>query len=284
MEYKMKVSLITTLYNEANNILRFLESYKKQTRYADEFIIVDGGSKDETITILKDFIEKNSVLNIRLIIDKTCSKEFSSGPIAKGRNIAIENAQFDIIAVTDAGCLLKPYWLEEITKPFQKDEIDVVAGWYEANITNDFQKIYAELFMPNLQNLNIEQFLPSSRSIAFKKECWKKVKHYPIESLTAEDTLFDVNLKKKGCRFYFASKALVLWDCPANYFEAVDKAEYYAKGDGKYKIFFIKFFLRNIFLIFPINILLSSKRRKNFFLAYRVMLSYQIGYLKGLFQ
>ena len=54
----IKVSLITTLYNESKNIEAFLDSYKKQTVYADEFIIVDGGSTDGTIDYINDFLNE----------------------------------------------------------------------------------------------------------------------------------------------------------------------------------------------------------------------------------
>ena len=88
-----KISLISTVYNEEANISAFLQSYKKQTRTADEYIIVDGGSTDTTVSIIENFSKENPNLNIKLIIDETCSKKFSKGPIAKGRNIAIKNAQ-----------------------------------------------------------------------------------------------------------------------------------------------------------------------------------------------
>jgi len=280
----VKASLITTLYNESNNALRFLESYKNQTKYADEFIIVDGGSTDGTVEIIQNFIDKNQNLNIKLIVDKTCSKKYTAGPIAKGRNVAIKNAKYDYIAVTDAGCVLDKNWFEEIVKPFEDNHVDVVSGWYEANITNEFQKIYAEIYMPKLENLQIAKFLPSSRSIAFKKECWEKVGRYPEQTLTAEDTLFDLNLKKAKCKFYFTQKAIVYWNCPRNYEEACQKAKYYALGDGQNKLYFHKFLIRNVFLIFPINILLSKQRRKNFKLSYGVLLLYQIGYVEGLLQ
>jgi len=278
----MKCSLITTLYNEEDNVISFLESYKHQTKYADEFIIVDGGSSDGTIEIIKNFINNNKKLNIKLIVDKSCSKKYVSGPIAKGRNVAIAKVKYNIIAVTDAGCILDKYWLEEIIKPFENHNIDVVSGWYEANITNEFQKIYADIYMSKLEDLDIKNFLPSSRSIAFKKECWNKVNGYSTESMTAEDTEFDLNLKKNDCRFKFTGKAIVYWNCPRNYNEAITKAQYYAEGDGSKKIYLKKFLLRNIFLLFPINIFLSKRRRQYFKLNYNVMLSYQIGYLKGL--
>ena len=279
---QIKVSLITTLYNESENVLSFLQSYKNQTKYADEFIIVDGGSTDGTVEIIEKFSRANKALCIRLIIDETCSKKYVLGPIAKGRNIAIKNTKYNYIAATDAGCILDKNWLEEITKPFEGKGTDIVAGWYEAKITNEFQKIYTNIYMPKLQNLDIKNFLPSSRSIAFKKSCWEKVHGYPTNTMTAEDTKFDFDLKKAGCNFVFNNKAIVYWECPKTYKEAIDKAYYYAFGDGQKRLYFKKFIMRNFLILFPINILLDTKRRKSFGLSYKVMLNYQYGYLKGL--
>jgi glycosyltransferase involved in cell wall biosynthesis len=281
MEDPIKISLVTTLYNEANTIVNFLQSYKDQTKHADEFIIVDGDSTDGTIELINEFIKNHKYLNVKLIIDKTCSRKYVDGPIAKGRNIAIKNAKYEYIAVTDAGCILDTEWFEEITKPFKYENIDVVSGWYEANITNEFQKNYAEIFMPKLNNMNKDTFLPSSRSIAFKKSCWEKVEGYPEETLTAEDTLFDINLKRLQCKFYFAQNAIVYWNCPASYDELVQKSYYYAVGDGENRLYFWKFLLRNFLLLFPINIIFSKHKRKFFKVLYASMFSYQKGYLKG---
>ncbi|RLG16029.1 glycosyltransferase, partial [Nanoarchaeota archaeon] len=44
----MKVSLICTVLNEEDTIEDLLKSIIKQTRRPDEFVIVDGGSKDKT--------------------------------------------------------------------------------------------------------------------------------------------------------------------------------------------------------------------------------------------
>ena len=283
MENIKKISLITTLYNEAENILNFLESYREQTKYADEFIIVDGGSSDDTAEIIKKYADENIKLKIKVIIDKTCSKKYISAPIAKGRNIAIENSKYDYIAVTDAGCVLDKNWLKEIVEPFEDENVSIVSGWYEANVINDFQKVYKEIYLPTIETLNLDTFLPSSRSIAFTKECWQKVGGYPLSSMTAEDTKFDLLLKELDCVFKFNPRAIVYWNCPLNYREAIQKSEYYAKGDGTHRLFFGSFLLRLPLLVFPLNILLSKQKRQNFKLTYSVMLHYQIGYIKGLF-
>lgn len=280
----MQFSLVTTLYNECDNILNFLDSYRNQTKYADEFIIVDGGSTDGTIDIINNFSMENTYLNIRLIVDKSCSKKFIAGPVAKGRNIAIENSSYDYIVATDAGCILDKNWFEEIIKPFEDVSVDVVSGWYESLITNEFQKIYDEILMPKLESLNRETFLPSSRSIAFKKECWEQVGGYPTQTLTAEDTKFDIDLKKAGYKFSFTEKAFVYWECPKSLEEAKQKHYNYSYGDGQLRMRIISNILKIPFMFLPLHILLSKKKRKYFKTSYIIFIYSKIGYFKGLFE
>lgn len=283
MENVKKISLITTLYNEANNILIFLESYKFQTKYADEFIIVDGGSIDNTVSIIEEFASENEKLNIKVIIDKTCNKKHITGPIAKGRNVAIENTKYSYIAVTDAGCVLDKKWFEEITKPFNDSGVDVVAGWYEANIQNSFQSAYVEITMKKLHAIDPEIFLPSSRSLAMKKECWLKAGKYPELTYTAEDTMFDIGMKKHGCQFSFIPTAVVYWDCPHDIIEAKKKHYNYAYGDGQHRIELTKNILRLILLpILLVYYRFTIPNTEYYTIRKYLVFSHVRGYFKGL--
>lgn len=99
------------------------------------------------------------------------------------------------------------------------ESVDVVSGWYEADAKNDFERCIAEMTFPRLSEAqkNQDDFLPSSRSVAFKKAAWQNAGGYPEGlTLTAEDTLFDINLKKAGCKFVFAPKAVVYWKVRSN--------------------------------------------------------------------
>lgn len=51
----MKVSFITTVFNEEKTIGSFLESLFKQTKLPDEVIIVDAGSTDGTISRIRNY-------------------------------------------------------------------------------------------------------------------------------------------------------------------------------------------------------------------------------------
>ena len=85
---KVNISLICTVKNEEDTTLDWLASLEKQSRLPDEVIIVDGGSTDRTVDLIKEFM-RNSKLNIRLIVAPGVN-------IAQGRNIAIKNVTYDI--------------------------------------------------------------------------------------------------------------------------------------------------------------------------------------------
>ena len=51
----MKVSFITTVFNEENSIQKLLDSLLKQSKKLHEVVIVDGGSSDKTIERIKNY-------------------------------------------------------------------------------------------------------------------------------------------------------------------------------------------------------------------------------------
>jgi len=72
----------------------------------------------------------------------------------------------------------------------------------------------------------------SSRSIAFKKSCWRKVGGYPDLS-SGEDTFFNLKLMKKNCKFVFARDAIVYWRMRKNWREFIKQFYKYGVGDRK---------------------------------------------------
>ena len=225
---KTKISLVTTVYNEESSIQAFLNSIKNQTIKPSEVIIIDAGSKDETIKLTKRFEKENKKLNLKLFLKK--------GNRSVGRNEAIKRAKNKIIAVSDAGCILDKNWLKEINIAFKKD-VDVVAGYYKPIAINAFEKSLAAYTCVMPDKVSPEEFLPSSRSIAFKKNAWKTVGGYSEDLNTCEDLVFSKKLKDFGFKFNFAKKAFVYWPQRKNLGSAFMQFFGYALGDGKARYF-----------------------------------------------
>ena len=102
----MKISLISTVLNEARSLPTLLDSIAAQTRLPDEVIICDGGSTDNTI----DLLRAERRFPLRVI-------ERPGANISQGRNLAIAEASGEVIACVDAGVRLDPQWLEKLVEP-----------------------------------------------------------------------------------------------------------------------------------------------------------------------
>lgn len=227
----MRVSFIATVYNEESTIVGFLESLFSQSRLPDEIVIVDGGSSDATVAKIKS--EKLKVKNY-IVKFKIITKV---GNRAIGRNEAIKNASSDIIVCSDAGCILDKSWIKNIIVPFADKKVDVVSGYYKPIARNVFEKCLATYTCTMEDKIDPDSFLPSSRSVAFKKNVWEKIRGYPEYLHTCEDLVFDRELKRKGFKFKFAKDAIVYWYQKKNIIEAFLQLFDYATGDGKARYF-----------------------------------------------
>lgn len=225
----MKTTLITTVYNESTSIEKFLKSVLNQTQLPNEVIIVDAESTDKTQEKIRAFFSKYKRLHGKLIVKK--------GNRSVGRNEAVKKAKNSIILCSDAGCLLDKSWVREISRPFAKKSISVVSGFYKPVTKNIFQKALAAYTSTMPDKLNPPTFLPSSRSIAFRKTAWKKAGGYPENLDTCEDLIFDEKLQKTKAKFYFQQSALVYWPQRKNLWQAAKQFFSYAKGDGKAHFF-----------------------------------------------
>jgi glycosyltransferase involved in cell wall biosynthesis len=246
------VSLIITVKNEATALPRLLESIGAQTLPPTEVIVADGGSTDTTKAVLQEFAAR---LNL-IVLD--CP----GANISQGRNAAIAHAREDIIASTDAGVRLDPHWLEQITKPFEDvPATDVVAGFFLPDPHGAFETALAATTLPALQDIRREKFLPSSRSIAFGKSAWQSVGGYPEWLDYCEDIIFDLALRRAGCRFVFAPNALVYFRPRATLRQFARQYYLYARGDGKANLWFKRHLVRYLtyLVALPVSFTIFSR-------------------------
>ncbi|HEX8219401.1 MAG TPA: glycosyltransferase [Chloroflexia bacterium] len=221
----MPISLIMTVRNEAASIARLLDSVLAQTLQPDEVVIADGGSTDGTQEVISSYMDR---LPVRLLA-------LPGANISEGRNAAIRNARYDIIAATDAGVRLEPGWLAALVGPLleEGDAVDVVSGFFLPDPQTPFEVAMGATVLPALEEIDPATFLPSSRSVAFRKAAWEAVGGYPEWLDYSEDLVFDLRLKESGYRFRFAPEARVHFRPRSNLRAFFLQYYRYARGDGK---------------------------------------------------
>jgi glycosyltransferase involved in cell wall biosynthesis len=245
----MEISVISTVRNEEDSIERLIDSLLKQSLSPQEIVIVDGGSTDKTWQILQKLAKKIS----KLIIIQS-----NGANISKGRNLAIEKAKGEIIAVTDAGCKIDRDWLKNLIIPIQKKEAEVSCGFFKPDASSFYERVLSAVTIPILNEIKEEKFLPSSRSVAFLKSVWEAVKGYPEWLPICEDLVFDIKLKKLPTQFVFTPNAIVSWKPRSTLYKFYRQYFLYARGDGHAKLFLKRHIIRYSTYIFLIILLLLS--------------------------
>lgn len=230
----MKFTLVSTVFNEEKRLRETIEDLKNQTVKPDEIIITDAGSKDKTVEILNAAKE---FLPIKVIIEKGCN-------VSRGRNIAIQNAENDLIVSTDFGCRFKKNWTESLVKHFENSDCEAVAGAFGVKI-DDIQTCAAKadyIIQNGYPTANGDEFSGSSRSIAYKKSVWEKIGGYhEWLTLAADDTVFWRELKAKGIKYEIESEVCVFWNRHKTAKQFAKEAGRYGLGDGETRINFKNF-------------------------------------------
>ena len=249
----MKVSLVATVKNEGDNLRPLLDSLIYQTRLPDEVVICDGGSTDSTVEVLETY---RQWLPLKIIVAPDTN-------ISQGRNRAIAAASGPIVAVTDAGVVLAPYWLEALVQPIIDGESRIVSGWFEPDPYTDFEVVMGATVLPALRDVKSQEFLPSSRSLAFCKDAWAVVGGYPEWLDYGEDLVFDLALREEYGAFAFAANAIAYFR-PRGSLRAFFRQYYlYARGDGKASLWpkrhFVRYFTYLVGLPFILRLIWHEK-------------------------
>jgi glycosyltransferase involved in cell wall biosynthesis len=101
MDDRFSISFIIPVLNGADTIGDCLKHINAEMKTGDEIIVVDNGSTDETLEIVKGF-------------DKVKILQFPSVTIAGLRNRGAEIACGEILAFIDADCLISPGWRQAV--------------------------------------------------------------------------------------------------------------------------------------------------------------------------
>jgi glycosyltransferase involved in cell wall biosynthesis len=213
----IRLSLVIPVRNEENSIKTLLESVGLQTFAPDEIIIVDGGSTDATVAIVERLAAADT--SIKLI-------RTDGATPGKGRNLGIAAARNEWIALTDAGIILEPEWLERLIDA--SVDSDIVYGDFAPLIGSSFDKSAAISYVAAAR-----PGLIRGRSIAsclLRKDAWTAVGGFP-DLRAAEDLLFMDALEAGGFRIVETTLAMVKWQLRSGWRSTFTKFVIYSQNN-----------------------------------------------------
>ena len=177
----MKISIITATYNSAATVRDTIESVLRQTYSDYEYIIKDGGSKDDTLSICREYEPK---FGGRMKIISAPDKG-----IYDAMNIGIEVAAGDVVGLLNSDDFYTSNdVLQVIADTFLKNDIDAVYGdiHFVKDGALDKQVRYysSALFKRRYMRLGL---MPAHPSFYCKKACYEKYGYFDTSFKIAAD-------------------------------------------------------------------------------------------------
>lgn len=129
----MKISIITATYNSGNTVRDTIESVLRQTYMNYEYIIKDGGSKDNTLDIVNEYTPKFG--------DKLKVISAPDQGIYDAMNVGVQTATGDVIGILNSDDFYtSDDALQVIADIFAKNDIDATYGDIHFVNDNDLSK------------------------------------------------------------------------------------------------------------------------------------------------
>ena len=172
----MKLSVVMPTLNSGRKIKGAIDSLAAQTIKDAELIVVDSGSKDDTIDILNTY-KHDDMPVIRILSAPDCSP-------ALARNVGIKNAVGDYIAFCDSDDIMKPDMLTAIYSAAVRTSADITVC--------DFDMLYPERTIKCFSKLSNDEFNPSANGIVdyyFRFSAAPKPNNYVWSRLYGRDFL-----------------------------------------------------------------------------------------------
>lgn len=187
MEMSPIISIIVPVYNGEKFINKCVESILAQTYKNIEIILINDGSKDRSLEILKRLEEKHQ--KITVYDQENCG-------VANTRNKGIKYATGDYIMFMDNDDFIDPDYIETFVNEIRENDYDIVIGGYKrVNTKNQI--------MFNNHPLNDEwtkYTIIAPWAKLYKKEVIEKYHAQFLDYGIAEDVYFVLNLYSRSLR------------------------------------------------------------------------------------
>jgi len=186
----MKVSVVIPAYNEEKRLAECLQSIKGQIEQADEIIVIDNNSTDNTTQIAKSF-------GVKVVEEK------KQGMIP-ARNRGFNEAMGDIIARTDADSHVPPDWIKKIKKHFTDNPkllgLSGPLNYYDGPLLIQNRIWPSKVIMQDMLKQVLKHDIMLGPNMALTRKAWDKVKNEVCKNDTQvhEDMDLTIHLAEYG--------------------------------------------------------------------------------------
>jgi len=196
MDYSYDCSVVIPLKNGEKYIKEALSScIAQQTQYNFEIVICNDGSDDNSLRVIKKFIDSNSQYSFKLI-------DSPRPGIVEALNFAIENSKSDLILRFDQDDLMSVERIQTQVK-FMKCNPGVVLAGSQINIFGDREINNEKKYKYPEENEEILKKIPFSNcfahpAVAFRKDVFKGVGGYRVGLDGCEDYDLWLRMVRQG--------------------------------------------------------------------------------------
>ena len=219
MTHTKSISIITPSFNQGKYIARTIESVISQNKYLKEYIVFDGGSTDNTLSVLADHQE-----NLQWYSEPD---DGQSHAVNKG----LKMASGDIIGWLNSDDIYYPGTLDFVAQFFDDNpDIDVIYGdAYHIDENNELISLYPTEEW-NLKNL-LKFCYISQPAVFFRRNIIEKMGLLDEKLMYCMDYEYWLRLGLSGIKFAYVAKTFAgsrlypgtktTVDPRKNYFEAI---------------------------------------------------------------
>jgi len=193
----MKISIVIPCYNEKDTIETIVLAVRASPVHEKEIIVVDDGSSDGTVPVLKE--------KIAVLVDKIIFHECNRGKGAALRS-GFQVASGDIVLVQDADLEYDPQEYPLLLDPIQSGKADVVYGsrfmGSRAHRVVYFWHMVGNRFLTLLSNMW------TNLNLTDMETCYKAFRREVLATIVIEEDRFGfepeitAKVAKSGCKVF----------------------------------------------------------------------------------